>query len=312
MIMKNSEKIVEFLKNRYGEKVGTLFMPYCYGMWDSMKSLYDEICKQDMLTGVMPIPYFTFVNGSIDITSGLGMQYDFDLFRGTVKERHLCNYNNFDKFKHYVDIIIYNNPYDDNNNLTMVHPMFHSTNLKKQGFKLVYIPYTTASTDDIRVQYGVANADAIIVSDEQERSLYINSFREVGYDISNKVFAIGSPKYDVKEKTETILFCTSIIPFINNPKDKLKTYKEKIQKHIDKGNVVIFRPHPLMYEAIKSKCPDEIMGEYLAFMTWVSSNCLISENNLHDAMSVADYMITDVSGITKIWAQTDKPFEILE
>lgn len=42
------------------------------------------------------------------------------------------------------------------------------------------------------------------------------------------------------------------------------------------------------------------------------ATCLFSENDLQSCMGIADYLITDVSGITKIWAQTDKPFEILE
>ena len=308
-IMKNSEKIVDFLTTKYGENIRTLFMPHCYGMWDSMKTLYEEICKRNMTTGVMPIPYFNLVNGAIDMKAG--MHYDLDSFRGEVEEKHLCNFNNFEHFKKFVDFIIFSNPYDDSNNMTMVHPMFHSDVLKEQGMKLIYIPYTTATTDEIRVQKGVLNADVIIVSDDTEKDLYIGSYKAIGIDISNRVYAIGSPKYDIKEETKTVLFCTSILPFINDPERKLLTYRTIIQREILKGNVVIFRPHPLMADAIRSKCPD-VQGKYIDFIKWVKSKCLISENNLHDAMSISDYLITDVSGITKIWVQTDKPFEILE
>lgn len=303
--MKNSERIVDYFITKYGKDKKYLLMPYCHGMWDSMKSLYRSMVDNHMDICVMPIPYYNLIQGYADLKSG--MHDDFDKFKTCVNPDHLINFEHFTEYD--ADYIIHSNPYDSNNSITIAHPMFSSEQLKKRGKKLIYIPYTTATTEDIRLQSGVINSDLIIVSNEEEKGLYIASFKSEGFDISNRIIALGSPKYDNLERKKVVLFCTSIIPFVSNPSKKLLTYRFILNR--ERGKVIIFRPHPLMIEAIKSKCP-EYLNQYLDFLDDAKATCLFSENDLQSCMGIADYLITDVSGITKIWVQTDKPFEILE
>lgn len=307
--MKTARKIVNFIKERYDS--GIMLMPYCIGMWDSMESIYQEAKKQKIPIGVMPVPYCgRKKNGKVNLED---IKYEFDLFKNYVDEGDLIDYNLLKPGVELCKVAIINYPYNHNNFVTTIHPDFFTGNLIKLGYDVVYVPYSPYSTEEMRYQSAIWDSKYIFVYDEAEKQRYIETFAKEGLTIKDKIVVVGTPKTDnliSKKENKIVLVCNSIIPFINNPEEKIKKYREIIIRERKKGNFVIFRPHPLMKQTIKALKP-KIKPIYDSFLTEVKSLCPISENSLTDALNMADELITDQSGIICLWKETHKKYEIM-
>ena len=291
----SSKQIARFILKKH-KKI--CFMPYKYEMWECMSGIYEELKKQGAKPVVMPIPYFRLKDGCIDMTGGLISD----------REKYRFRTKDWKKFNEYdFDCVFIHNPYDDNNTITTIHPFFYSSELKKRGCKIAYVPYFIhyggVSTEDFRLQSGVANADYIFVHSDQERQAYIDTYKKIGMDFSNRVFNFGSPFTDkLKKSGNNTLICTSIIAFLSNPEYKLSVYREKIET----ANNPIFRPHPLMIEIINARCPERL-SEWLK----LTENAPLSTNKLKDDINSSNKLISDPSSVVEIWKTTGKPFEII-
>lgn len=88
------------------------------------------------------------------------------------------------------DVIYTQNPYDECNYTTSVHPFFYTRNLKKYTDKLVYIPWFTmhnCDTDDGKMYQtmdyfctipGVVLADEVWLPSQQTKGAYIKKLTE--------------------------------------------------------------------------------------------------------------------------------------
>ena len=291
------------------------FLPYKRAMWDSMKSVYMSLPN----SYVCPIPYFVVKDGHIDMSVGMICEKD--------KFAEQCiDFNDFSTYK--FDYVVIHNPYDDNNNLTYIHPMFHSDKLKEKS-KIIYIPYGSMDNPDMIFQKGICNADLIFPNTQQEKEYIISEYAKKGIDMSSKVVYCGSPKKDCvfkhlnpvtndrwenKIRKRVVLICTSILPFIANPEKKLKQYTDTIRDMVTmfKDTVIIFRPHPLMNELISSRFPD-LNNEWVGLLAYVKRNAILSVyEDLSMCFNYADYLITDQSSIIEVWKATKKKYEIME
>ena len=109
------------------------------------------------------------------------------------------------------------NPYDNNNYVTSVHPFFYSENLKKFTDTLVYIPYfilgEIAPGNHLAVENmkhfcttpGVFHVDKVIVQSENMKKIYVNVLTDFMKEQSGKdtreywekkILGLGSPKID--------------------------------------------------------------------------------------------------------------------
>ena len=175
------------------------------------------------------------------------------------------------------------------------------------------------------LQKGIANCDYIFVKDEAERETFIRAWKEVGIDMKDRCFALGTPKFDALQKQYDMpfewkqkvyrpitLICNSIIPFWNDPQGKIKQYKKKITELLECGNMVIFRPHPLMEETVKTKCP-EMLDKWNSLLEYAEEYAIVDhDHELAESMYFANYMISDPSSVVEIWKETGKPYEVLE
>ena len=319
------EKIVDFILEKHGKTgLNIAFLPYCYKMWDCMASVYESAKEKGIGVGVFPIPYFSLVDGHID-----EWHYELEDFEGAVEEDDLYDFNKFFEVCNEIDYVVIHNAYDDGNNLTTVNPLFYTEVLKANGLKIIFIPYGIpyggTSSDAMRLTKGAFNSDYIFVNNDAEREGMIETFKKVGYDISGKVFAFGSPKLDGLQKSYDMpvewrkkvykpitLICTSILPFMKDPERKFKQYKDTLWAELAKGNMVIFRPHPLMEETIKSRCP-YLLDEWLRFIDIVEEKAIVDyDHELTESIYFSQSMITDVSSVVEIWKETGKPYEVLE
>lgn len=319
-----SDEVVNILLSKEGMMIdGIVFLPYCYAMWDCMKSVFETCLKRNIPCGVMPIPYFTLKDGRID-----QWHYEYDLFKDEIEEEDLLDFNRFDELD--FSYVVIHNPYDDGNILTTVHPFFYSSVLKEKRKKIIFIPYgipnNGVSNDLMRLTKGALNSDYIFVNGEEERLGMIESFKKIGVDMTDRCYATGSPKLDsLFEKKEMprewktkvyrriTLVCNSLVPFMKNPEGKLSQYRKMILKEMADGKVVIFRPHPLMDETIRTQIP-ELYDAWQTFNELIAKNdrCILdTDSDLATAIQFSDYLISDPSSVVQMWMATGKPFEVM-
>ena len=210
----------------------------------------------------------------------------------------------------------------------MIHPFFHSDELKARGKKLIFIPYGIpfggVSNDAMRLQTGAMNSDYIFVNNEEERQGVIESWKKVGIDMTDRCYAFGSPKWDLLDKDydmpcewkekickKVTLICTSIVTFNRDPKGSLEKYRNKIWDELSNGRMVIFRPHPLMEENIISKCP-EYLDDWNELLEWAEHDCIVDYDELVEkTIKFSDKLISDPSSIVEVWKPTGKEYEVM-
>lgn len=315
------DNIINFLLEKNGKMAMNIaFLPYCYQMWDCMESVYESAIKKGIGVGVFPIPYFTLKDGKID-----EWHNEHELFEGTIDKEDLYDFNDFLKCYRDIDYVIIHNAYDDGNNLTTVNPLFYTDKLKGMGVKIVFIPYGIFLGGKMTRQKGILNCDYIIVNDDAERETFLESWKEIDVDMSDRCFAFGSPKFDTLIKNNemprawkrkiaktVILVCTSLVPFLNNPKGKLEQYRDVVWNELANGHMVIFRPHPLMDSLIKTRF-SKLYDEWTELLEWIGNDCIVdNETDLATEIQYSDRLISDASSVVELWKATGKPYKVLE
>lgn len=315
------ERIIDFLLEKNGKMgMNIAFLPYCFQMWDCMESVYQSAKEKGIGVGVFPIPYFNLKDGHID-----EWHNEHELFEDVIDEDDLYDFNDFLRCSESIDYVVIHNAYDNGNTLTTIHPFFYTDKLKTWGMKLIFVPYGIFQGGQMLRQKGLINCDYIFVKDEEERETFLKTWNEIDIDMSDRCYAIGSPKFDALYKKYDMpfewkkkvykpmtLICTSVVPFMIDPERKFNQYKDTFWSELAKGRMVIFRPHPLMEATIKNRCPD-LLEEWERFLEIVNEKAILDiDHELAESMCFATYMISDHSSVIELWKETGKPYEVME
>ena len=161
-----------------------LILPYRASTWKNIESLWkqEKADKTCHVTVILP-PYY-----EKSALGGLGAMHDESGLLPDYVE--VTPYDAYD-FEHMLPDVIYTqNPYDECNYTTSVHPFFYTRNLKKYTDKLVYIPWFTmynCDTDDGKMYQtmdyfctvpGVVLADEVWLPSQQTKGAYIKKLTE--------------------------------------------------------------------------------------------------------------------------------------
>lgn len=315
-------KIADKLIEIHGSTDFTIaFFPYKRSMWNSMESVYEECIKSGVDAHCMPIPYYRMrENKKIDY-----IDTDYDLF-GDIAEP----YQNLDDMNPRFIAIHYQ--YDGNNLVTNMLPEFYTNAIKmRYNCDIIMLPYGIAADyrtrRDGNLAPGCINVDYMFCASEDDRQGCINTWANYGIDYSKRAFGFGSPKIDAVLKAtrdipdewkdaigdrKVILLVNSLGPYLERPFEKITLYARIIQDEVDKGNAVIFRPHPLLRTTIKSMRPDtEVTYQKLIRKIKNTDHVILDESEYPErAMGIADYMISDMpSSMVVMWRATNKPYE---
>lgn len=321
-IMQGQIKNIETLLRKIEAKVKIAFFPYKYSMWDSLESIWtaakgDENCE----CKIIPIPfYLKGKNGEL-----LKKQYEGDSF---LPQYPIVDYNEYLIEKEQPDIMYIHNPYDQYNTVTMVEPRFFSDELKRYNGILVYVPYYLSGycleyeEMSLISTKGVINSDFIVIQSETLKKAY----RYWGIP-ERKLLVLGNPKVDaIRNLSEdkvtldkdwkrriadkkVILFNASISGMLNH-KNYLSELRKNMLEIIDRDDfVLIWRPHPLLYNTIKTMvCEQQQQYEELLEMIRTAKNTIIdSESSALPAISVSDAMVSDYSSLVLQYTFTGKP-----
>ena len=280
------------------------FLPYKRSMWDSMASVYEECWNREAAPYIIPLPYYRMINGEIERTD-----CDRELFENAYDITML-------KAAEF-DFVVIHYPYDKYNKVTRMLPDYYTAQLRKYG-NVVYIPYSCTSMRQLRVQPGLANIDYAFLPSEADSEAFVTEWKELGIDFSGRVFGFGSPKMDAiqkcvhEEPTHTALIATSLASYLNNPLGKLEQYKAVIIEQMAAGYTVVFRPHPLLRQTIKSMRPDT-EHKYIELIEWAKSlGVYVDETEyLERALREADILISDPSSVLQMWQSTRREYKVL-
>lgn len=314
--MKPSTVIINKLLEDSGkQRLAIAFCPYKFSMFDCMEPVYLEAIKRNGIRAdIIPLDFITYPDNRIH------NERDAFIFAGfkalPLNALHEYSY----------DFVVIHYPYDNHNNVTSMTPDCCSDILSQYG-KLVYIPYhgNIAGPDYCHFynKTGVHNSDYICLgSDDDVESFHKTvpaySGQVIQTDYSTKVECAEMHKDDpipeqYKELRHPVtLICGTLWTFTHDPFSRMQLHMEKIVQEIEAGHTVIYRPHPLVYEAIAVMRP-EALQKYKEFLENVSDLCILDSSPfLHQAMRVADKLICDPSSVQRTWAGTGKPMEVME
>lgn len=306
------EKIFNNLKEKYktGEEFSILFCPYKESMWDSMATVYHSALEdEDTRTGIMPIPYFVLK----------------DLAPSEIKQEFPLANEFPEILNDGWDVIVIHYPYDSRNRIT--RPLLTSYMLKYFCKHLVFIHYAVPTdeylSDEQVILPAIVNADLCIYSDDnyarQAKKILVN------HGVKNEVVGWGSPKFDrltqkfpVPREWEdkmkgkrVILFQTSIIPYMQDA-NKLMQISRILDKLLESGQCIWWRPHPLYEETILTYRPLEIK-KFRELKEKVAENNIVDETSeLHRAIAMTDELISDKSSVVTLYKATGKPITMME
>lgn len=310
-----SKKILYELTKAKTEAPSFAFLPYKAAMWDCMEPLYLECKKCGFIADLIPLNYVTFPDKKLHKESDSFEQNGFEVYGLEALERNSYDY------------LIIHYPYDGCNNLTKLLPNEYTAVLKRYG-KVVYIPYhgNIAGPEWSRffTMPGARESGFICLGSQQD----VDVFKRVNPDYDGIIIQTENTmkwEYAKQHKDDPIpeqykelkhpvtLICGSLWTFTRDPYERINKHWYVIKGELESGNTVIYRPHPLVYEAIAVMRP-EAMQTYQQFLEKVADAVTVLDSSpfLQHAMCVADKLICDPSSVQRSWDGTGKPIEVME
>lgn len=320
----------ESLQKDIEEQSVVVFFPYKASMWDSMETVWRELCATENTTCyVVPIPFYIKDADKNKIK----MNYEGGEFPSDVP---VVAYEQFLAESVYADIAIYHNPYDDQNNITEVDERFFSSNLHKYAQILVYIPYYVLVGDVLPPAFaltpGVKNADYVVVDNEEVARQYRKWYPKE----ENKFLPYGSPKIekavqmshlqreelDIPQEwknrirgKKVLFYNTHLINFFDESRDFIGKLKEVFAIMQAQDDVVLWwRPHPLS-EDMEHLTEESRFREYEELVSWYKQEDIgIYDDSpkLHEAVAAADAYYGDASSVMKLFQAVGKPVMVQE
>ena len=313
---KPSETIITTLLGAANkQQISIAFCPYKFAMFDCMEPVYVRAWEtRGVSADIIPLDFITFPDRQLHNERDAFIDAGFNVL--TLEALYNNNY----------DYIIIHYPYDQHNNVTSLTPECCSDELKQIG-KLVYIPYHGNIAEKKWCKFythsGARNSDYVclgscddVVAFHETNPNYAGTIIQTGG--STKVECAEMHKNDpIPEQYQRLrhpvtLICGTLWTFTHDPIDRMEKHWNMIQNELCENHAVIYRPHPLVYEAI-AVMRHEALEQYNNFIENVASVVILdSSPYLHQAMRVADKLICDPSSVQRTWKGKGKTMELME
>lgn len=286
MEQSNGEKIIEILiKEERPSRIA--FLPYLKEMWDSMESVYLAARARGIDAKIIPLEYDVLDEQRRILDTRLDFEHTED----------------FDPTEY--DLVVIHYPYDDRNKVTRLHnERYFAPNIAKQT-KVVYIPYFCGeSTIDFKLKPGPVSASYIFCDTWHDFKEFKDLFPH------KRVFLVGSPKMDklTDEAGDHILVVNSLVPFLQAGEYRLDEYRDIIYSHEN----VIYRPHPLMIDALRAMHP-MLLIPYAQFLHELQREGIEIDSvpDVSETFKRCNYMYADGGSLVTMWKETGKPYQII-
>lgn len=330
-------------------RLEVVFLPYKASMWDSLESVWKAAEKDpDCDAYVIPIPFYTRnPDGSFrEMHCEAGQyppyvpvvgyeEYDFE----KRKPDMIFIHNPYDECNHVTSV----HPFFYSGNLKR----FTERLIYIPYFVLDEIdPDNALALDDMRhfcTLPGVMNADQVIVQSKKMRQAYVRIMTDftagIGYGKEyweKKILGLGSPKIDKVLNTSAseeeleiptewlkiinkadgsrkkiVLYNTSVQALLQNDEKMLSKMEEvfRIFRKNEKNVALLWRPHPLIKETIKSMRP-ELWDRYKKIVQhYVEEGWGIYDGSadVDRAITLCDAYYGDGSSLVQLCQQAGKP-----
>lgn len=247
-----------------------VFIPFKGANWKSLKPFYEKYSNDSSFdVYVVPIPYYyKEFDGTLS-----DEQYDLSSYPDDLT---LIPYNNFSLEFHHPDIIFIQNPFDEFNASTSVHPEFYSKKIRNYTEKLVYVPwfetYEFDESEDPRsfknmesyvLTPGVVYSDAVYLFSESAQRNYVeklnswsgNSHHEYW---TKKITVMDSCQNDnILRKQKSILYFLETGPVCQNADFFIKKITDTITLLNGYDDIVTFLSFSSsLKESLESYYPD--------------------------------------------------------
>lgn len=192
------DKLIHYFESQVQEqmedKKEIVILPYRASSWKNIESIWrqameDRTCN---VTVLMP-PYY-----EKNALGGFGTMHDESGMLPDYVE--VTAYDSYDFEGKHPDVIYTQNPYDECNYTSSVHPFFYVRNLKKFTDKLIYIPWFTMKDINLAngkvyqtMKYfctvpGVVLADEVMLPSDAVRDAYIERLTEFAGETTRNVW----------------------------------------------------------------------------------------------------------------------------
>lgn len=313
--MRPSETII---KKLLGDKhrISIAFCPYKFSMFDCMEPVYLEaINHHGIRADIIPLDFITYPDKQKHNERDAFLFYGLNALPLTAFHENKYDY------------VVIHYPYDQHNNVTSLTSECCTDMLRQYG-EIVYIPYhgNIAGREWSRFYAtpGAQLCNYICLGTDIDVQAFLdkNPGKEnciIRTDGSTKQECAALHKDDpipeqYKELRHPVtLICGTLWTFTHDPMGRMRKHWGAIQNELQMDRSVIYRPHPLVYEAIAVMRP-EALAEYQRFLEEVSETVDVLDGSpfLHHAMIVADRLVCDPSSVQRTWAGTGKPMEVME
>ena len=293
-----------------------VFCPYLSAMWASMAPLYAEhVAAGDDVT-VMSLPYAGRDH------SGEVLEYHTDTgypVPQTVASIHILK-------EMLPDIIYFHNPYDGNNIITQVQPIFFSKHLAECTDNLVYVPYYTmpgtpgGDLKHIIEAPGVRRANHIVVYSQESANRYMSVLNIDRERIIIKQRPELRTDYEMPDEWQRIargrrlvMFGTSLLALMDNEVEELAKICNIIGTYQHKDVCLLWRPHPL-YDATLTAMLPKLQKTYRGIVNnFVEYQLGILDTSwdLERAVTLCTEYIGDSSSVVGFFHEQGKPVQII-
>lgn len=317
---KSIHEIERSVCEEFKDKMEVVFISYNAAMADSLESIYlaakaDKSCDAYFIA----VPYFE-------------RNPDFSLGKFIYSNEHgpnieMTDYLTYNLAARQPDVIFTNNPYDDNNRVTCVHPDYFTSQLRHHTDLLCYVPYflpLESDSDHLVKIIASLPCDLIVAVSDRDKQLYMNQNPRAD------VITFGSPKTDVllsairqkppmaREwaekmsaiKAKKIVVLISSLGYLIEHRevylDRLEDYVSAIEAQ--KDFMLVFRPHPLMYATLHSMLP-AYCDRYMTLLARIEMIGLVdkSEDYIPTLINADVFVGETYSTLARMFALTGKP-----
>ena len=333
------------IKNDIPVRTEIVFMPYNASMWDSLESVWKAAADDtDCDVYVVPIPYY---ERNPDRSLGQ-YHYEGDRFPEYVPITHYSKYdlekrrpdiiyihNPYDgnNFITSVDPRYYSTELKKYTDELVYIPYFVLED--REQWDEAYL----SAVEKYVLVPAVMNADKVIVQSENMRKIYIRTLlKYCGSSpehlklYTEKILGTGSPKFDkmsvqLKDsdipadwlrlinnpngtRKKVVFYNTTVTPIINYGEKvilKIKSVLKVFYENRDKITL-LWRPHPLMKETVKSMSP-KLYDEYIKIIDeYVNAGWGIYDDtpDLNRSIALCDAYYGDMSSVVQLFEQTGK------
>ncbi|MBP3421795.1 MAG: LicD family protein [Lachnospiraceae bacterium] len=332
------------MKKEIINKRVAVFLPYKAAMWDSLESVWKAAEEDPECDAyVVPIPYYDRnMRGQLEELHYEGDEYpdyvkvyDYNTFNlECLHPDKIYIHNPYDEYNMATSVHPYfysKNIKKYTNNLVYI-PYFVLDEIEPTNKRAVM------SMEHFVTTAGVMHADTVIVQSEAMRQAYIEALvKFAGEDTrlvwEQKILGLGSPKYDKLssnltnvqipdewkkvlykaggEKRKVVFYNTTLVTLLEHNEKTLDKIEKVLEQFKDnqKEVALLWRPHPLIKETLKSMRPqlyeryERIERKYCEEAWGIYDDTI----DLNRAIQISDIYYGDPSSIVQLCRKIGMP-----